>query len=451
MSLAQADVEGLLRSALQQADFRSLHDYDTGEQMGFLPSIDLALILFLPDRSPLYGNVLWSREHPQGHVAQIDPLTLQVQGIRWRRDQGEGGRWDQPEWRFVEADDLIPGLSGINFICPYPASVLKVLVGIQILRLVDSQILALDQPVSHRISGEYNRAEPQIKPLRSWLEEMLQLSDDRATFALIKQLHDLNQIQTLELDRDHPCHARRRRQDQINLLNQGFADLGLGTLQINQTRACDGSFYNRAGAGVGQIHMTAWDTARLLWLLDLEAPRPHWITPTAQPVDDQFLSPESKRYLVEDLLGKQGFHEALSTTTICGLPGVQPGIPARLPERWIQPDGSVILKDNDSIQTYSLNATPCQRSAEVIFAHKTGLTQNYGSDVGIVKGLSERGYQRHYIISFFSNLGYRYTDLAQAGDTPYAAGMERSIWYAQEIPKLAARIDDQIKQWFGER
>ncbi len=446
MALTCGDVEDLLRSALQAADFGSLHDYDYGDGIRFTPSIDLALILFPPGEAPVYGNVLLSRDQPQGHVAHIDEMTLTVQGVRWRRDQGEGGRWDQPQWSFQETDDLMLGKQGIDFISPYPASVLKLLVGVQILKLVDGEILSLDQAVEHTSYGDL-QTQTTTKTLKSWLEKMLQLSDDRATFALLKQLHDLHQIQTLESDPDIPCNQRQHRQDQINLLNQGLADLGLATLQINHTRPCDGSFYNRAGAGVGQIHMTAWDTARLLWLLDLTAPKPLWITPTSQKVNHRFLSEESKHYLVKDLIGEQGFHEALSTTTICDLPRVQPGIPALLPRRWIQSDGSVILQDNDSIQTYSRDVSSCQRAAEVTFAHKTGLTQNYGSDVGIVRGISARGYRRHYIIAFFSNLGYRYTDLAQPEDPPYASGQQRSIWYAQEIPQLAARIDQQIRRW----
>lgn len=446
MGLTHGHVADLLISALQEANFDSLHDYDRGDRIRFTPCIDLAVILFPPGDAPVYGNVLLSRDQPQGHVAHIDEVTLAVRGVRWRRDRGEGGRWDQPQWCFEQTDDLIPALEGIDFISPYPASVLKLLVGVQILKGVDAGLLALDQAITHTVHRD-GEEQTTTKPLRSWMEEMLRLSDDRATFALLKQLHDLQQIQTLEWDLDLPCEHRRHRQDQINLLNQGLADLGLTTLRIDRTRACDGSFYNRAGAGVGQIHMTAWDTARLLWLLDLTAPRPEWIAPTGQRVDDRFLSEELKRYLVADLIGEQGFHEVLSTTTICGLPGVQPGIPALLPHRWIQPDGSAILQDNDAIQTYSRNIGACQRSAEVTFAHKTGLTQNYGADAGIVKGISARGYRRHYIIAFFSNLGYRYSDLAQPADPPYASGLHRSIWYAQEIPKLAARIDRQIKRW----
>jgi hypothetical protein len=197
--------------------------------------------------------------------------------------------------------------------------------------------------------------------------------------------------------------------------------------------------------------MTSWDTARLLWLLDRDAPQPTWRAPDQNPVEVDFLSDASKRFLVEDLLSQQGFHEALSTCLICGCAGVRPGIPAYFPTRWINPDGcSVSLADNGVWQDYTGDVRPCNQAAEVIFAHKTGSTVNYGSNVGIVQGMRERGFHRHYIISFFSNLGYRYTDHAQPDDPAYAAYQQRGICYTQRIAAMAAELDRGIKQAVGD-
>lgn len=437
------DLNDLLRSCLNAVDWRAILDYEHGDHLQFLPSIDLAVILFPAEATkPIQvGHVLLARHLPQGYVPRHDPETLGVTDVRWCRDQGPEGRWDELIWTPRTWASLLPGQPGVDFISPYPASVLKLMVGVGVMQAVEQGRIDLDQDLEYK-------SIPQ--PISRWMEQMLQLSDDRATFVLIKLLHDLGVIQTQEAQPDRPCAERQQRQDQVNQLNASLACRGLLTLQLNSTRACDGSFYNQAGSGVGEIHMTAWDTARLLWLLDPDAPPPAWKTPAGDLVPP-LLSPLSQRYLVEQLLGEQGFHDVLSTTALCGRPGVQDGIPALLPPRWINPDGCrVRLQDNEEWQDYSQDVRPCNARAEVTFAHKTGLTKNYASDVGIVRGLPDRGHHRHYIIAFFSNLGYRYTDQIHPGEAKYASGQERAIWYTQRIPTLARLIDQGIKRWLGE-
>ncbi len=428
----------LLLSCLNAVDWQAVLDYERGDRLKFLPSIDLAVILFSPDlTNPIgFGHVLLARHLPQGYAPRHDPETLAVTDVRWCRDQGPEGRWDELNWTPRTWEPLLPGQTGVDFISPYPASVLKLMVGVGIMQAVEQGRISLDQDLEYKSSPQ---------PISGWMEQMLQLSDDRATFALIKLLHDLGVIQTQEARADRPCAERQRRQDRVNQLNASLACRGLLTLQLNSTRACDGSFYNQAGSGVGQIHMTAWDTARLLWLLDPDAPPPSWKTPAGDPVPP-LLTMASRHYLVDQLLGQQGFHDVLSTTALCGRLGVQEGIPARLPQRWIDPDGCrVRLQDNEEWQDYTQDVRPCNARAEVTFAHKTGLTKNYASDVGIVRGLPDRGHHRHYIIAFFSNLGYRYTDQIHPEEAKYASGQERAIWYTQRIPTLARLIDQGIK------
>src|SRR5262249_18195147 len=117
--------------------------------------------------------------------------------------------------------------------------------------------------------------------------------------------------------------------EEADRLNDLFARLGLPTLQIHETSGTTGRNWQP-----GRIHMSAWDTARLLWLVDPDAPRPTWKGPDGAPVDAGFLSVESKRLLL-GFMADQAYQDVLSTTALCGLPKTQRGIPALLPERWI--------------------------------------------------------------------------------------------------------------------
>jgi hypothetical protein len=439
---SHSDLSQLLLSAVQSARFSDIYDYQREAQIEYFPTIDLAVILFPPHHDPVCANVLFSRDFPQGYSVVLDPITYQTTGIRWRKDTGCYWQKKDPTWTFTEADDLLPGSEGINFISPYPASVFKVIVAAKILQQVEAGRLSLDQALTYAHPTQSDP--PLVKPLRQWLDSMLCWSDNVAAFLFLKQLHDLGEIQSREWDPHRPCYERTCRLELKNTLNTWMQDLGLTTLQVNQTRPCDGSFFTSSGSGVGQIHMTAWDTVRLLWLIDPAAPVVPWI-----PNQSLFLSPFSKQ-LLWDLLAQQGLHEILSTAALCGMPGVEPGIPALLPQRWLSVGGQqVIVKTDTQERRYSLDARLCQGEADVIFAHKTGLSENYGSAAGIVKGIRERGASRHYCIAFFSNLGYRYTTTQQPGDPPFASGEARGIWYPQTIPRMAAYLDQGIQKWVG--
>jgi hydroxyacylglutathione hydrolase len=128
--------------------------------------------------------------------------------------------------------------------------------------------------------------------------------------------------------------------------------------------------------------MTALDTARLLWLVE-GAPGVLWRRPDGGPVTARVLSDASRAVLAQ-LLAEQGFNVVLSTTNFCGLGYPSPGIPQRIAERWVDPgDGTVTVEG----MPYRRDVRPCNAAAEVTFAHKTGLTYNYGSDAGIVRPL----------------------------------------------------------------
>lgn len=386
------------------------------------PSVDVAVIAFQEGCDPAYANVLMSRDAPEGLVVEIDPGTLEVQGINWKKDQD--GLWNKgADWDAFVLEDLVAGTSGMRYPVPYPASLLKLMTGLKIIQLVDQGVLALDQPYTY-LGG-------QTKTIHEWMDEMIPASSNEATFAMLKLLHDLGEIVSIvpPNQQNLPCVQQTERTEIVNTTNDLLASLGLDTLQMSRTRACDGSFYNSAGSGVGWHHMTAWDTARLLWLLDTAAPEAGWLVEGA-PVDADFMSAAAKDLYVTAYLGQQGFHEVLSTTATCGIPGRVEGIPADLPDRWIAPDGSVTVGG----VPLSPNAWPCDAAAEVTFAHKTGLSLNYGSDAGIVRSLTAGG--RHYGIAFVSNLGYRYVN------TCFTSG----ICYTQKIPAMAWAIDQALEE-----
>jgi hypothetical protein len=199
--------------------------------------------------------------------------------------------------------------------------------------------------------------------------------------------------------------------------------------------------------------MTALDTARLLWLID-GAPDDYvlWQTPEGDPVTSAELSDSSRAYL-KNLLAQQGYNEALTTSNfgtyerggvIVGAPNTLPGIPSLVPDRWINPEDGTVTVDGVSygqdVRFYN------NKLAEVSFAHKTGLTYNYGSDAGIVESLPGQPY-RHYIIAYLSNLGYRYTDEVFADRTSYPyLDPVGGIAYTQRIPSLGKAIDDGIRK-----
>jgi hypothetical protein len=259
------------------------------------------------------------------------------------------------------------------------------------------------------------------------MDPMITYSDNQSTRALLRLLHE---------------------RKEVDAMNEGFRRLGLGTLQINGTNPGTGGDWQP-----GEIHMTALDTARLLWLID-GAPDDYvlWQTPEGDPVTAAELSDPSRAYL-KDLLAQQGYNEALTTANfgtyerrgvIYGAPNTLPGIPSLVPSRWINPQDGTVTVDGiaygQDVRFYN------RYIAEVSFAHKTGLTYNYGSDAGIVESLRGKPY-RHYIIAYLSNLGYRYVDdvFADRKSYPFLEPVG-GIAYTQRIPALGKAIDDGLRR-----
>ncbi len=314
-----------LQEAVQALDFPATADTLQGSQpVVLMPSIDLAVAAFRTGRAPVLANLLFSRQYPQGLIATVPSNGASATNLRFMADLQDsathsvawqpGANWTQLPWK------PFAGSGGNDVVAPYPASLVKLMVAVGVALAVDEG--RCDWPEA--------------------LSPMITASDNDATDTCVALLHRVGLL------------PRR--------LNAVFAASGLPTLQMNNTTAA-GGWRNNNGSGVGHLHMTAWDTVRLLWLLDQDAPPPPWLPANTPPL----LKPASRDRLRTELQG-QKHNEILSSGSLKHVPGWVPGLP-----------------DSPA------------------FAHKTGTTENYGSDGGIVKTPDA-----HYIVAVLSNLGTRY-------------------------------------------
>jgi beta-lactamase class A len=399
MRLAQA-LLGMVR-ALQ---FQQVGDTQspTGQVTQF-PSLDLAVVAFPTHRAPVWANVLFSRDFPQGVVAAIGGDAGAVRNIHYLADQTDAAKnslawfpdscWDDLSWK------TLAGQGETRFVAPYPASLIKLMVAVGVARVVDAG--------SHAWESDWAYA-GRHKTIAQWTESMIVASNNDATSAMVALLHAAGLIQ----DADGA---------QVNHLEHWFAALGLDTLRLANTRP-DGGWRNADGAGVGQLQMTAWDTVRLLWTLMDDVAPPPWLGARATPV----LSAQSRTRLW-GWLADQGLHEILSSTLIAGVPGWRAGIPAQLPSRWVLADGAVQIED----KRFPPDVRAANAQSTAWFAHKTGTTDNYASDAGLVTGMGSK--PRKYLIALTSSLGRRYVPHADCA----------TDW---RIPQLGAAIDAWMQQ-----
>jgi len=441
---APSNLENQVLSTMLAAHFDAVIDYGPYNEacpgqsfcpfpaltVAHMPNIDVAIIQLdsaghMLDRA----NVMLSRDYSSGLVVPLDPDAgaSSVRFIRWDIARWDGGTFsdsngkqltvkgwtDNPD--LTADDDIVPGRQNApyHFMAPYPASLFKLMVAYRVMRMVDMGLITLDTAYLYQ-PDKKDKKKDEVRPVRDWMDPMITYSDNHSARAMVKMLWDFNQIDAM--------HAE-------------FRALGLGTLQLNGTNPDTGGYW-----APGLIHMTAYDTARLLWIIAADEGFVLWHKQDGSDVTAAELSASSRAYL-KSLLGDQGFNEALATSNLCGAVNTQPGIPSLVPSRWINPADGIVTVGGIN---YGADVRPCNANATVTFAHKTGLTFNYGSDAGLVESRTGQPYRR-YIIAFLANLGYRYTDSVFATRlTLPCYDAVGPICYTQTIPALGKANDDAL-------
>ncbi|MEV5749521.1 serine hydrolase [Actinoallomurus sp. NPDC052308] len=366
------------------------------------PQLDVTVIELDENNRPVSsGTVLMSPQYPHGKVIPVDK-NFHTSDVRWRQ-------WDDAGWYTNHAQgtiDVVPGRenASTDFMLPYPASVLKLMINFGVLRLVDKGVVKLDDTYAYNptsVSSLCGGASSDT--IRNYVDASLTWSSNGASCALLKMLWD---------------HGA------VDELNQTFQDLGLETLQVKETNPANGGHWSNP------VTMSSLDTAKLLTLIN-GAPGTVWTAPNGKAVTSDVLSPSSRAFFKKEL-ADQGMNDVLSTTNWCGADYPAPGIPQVVPSRWIAADGSVTV-DGDA---YQHDVRPCNANAEVTFAHKTGLVSNSGSDAGIVRSLPGKD-GRNYIIAVFSNLGDQYQDPNRPPTAPGA----HPVAYSEKYAQLGLTID----------
>jgi hypothetical protein len=391
-----------LRQALDEQRFdEGIVDLTLGRRAA-MPNVDAAVIeLDAAGRPTAVANAILSADYPHGAAVPIGK-NLGTTKVRWRR-------WDIKAWEAgrPSSNDVVRGREDapLEFMSPYPASVVKLMVGFGVLRAVDRGQLSLDDRLSYTGTPESctARGKKLTRDIRGWFDRMITVSDNAATCVLLARLHDLQAVEPL---------------------NATFRRLGLPTLQVRGTDP-------RSGGWWLDMNMSALDTARLLLLIS-GAPGTLWRTQEGAAVTAELLSASSREYFLKTL-NQQGLNQALSTSNWCGRAYPAGGIPQRVPGRWISRTDGTVTVDG---RRYRQDVRPCNRKAEVTFAHKTGLSMEAASDVGIVRSLPGAP-DRHYIVAVFTSLGQRFADADKPADPPGTY----PVAYTEKIAELGRRID----------
>ena len=443
---AETPLETALLNAVRAEHFERVIDFGAGNEnrpvkahlslsakpIAQPPNVNVAVIqLDAQGRLVDRAYVLLSRDYPDGLIVPLNQNlgASSVRFLRWDIDRSNGGKFSSDGTRTSEkgwtnnppltaVDELVPGRTNaaIQFMAPYPASLFKSMVAFHVMRMIDAGKISLDAEYSYDIAD----ATPEPRKVRDWLDAMITVSDNHATSALLKMLHDKNEIEPL---------------------NREFRELNLPTLQINGTDPKTGRGWDTA-----KINLTAWDIARMFWLIDGGAGN-FWDDANGKPVTEKILSDASRAFL-KKTLSEQGFNDCLSTANFPGAKNVRAGIPTRVAERWINPTNGHAIVDGED---FGVDIRAANAQAEVNFAHKTGLTFNYGSDAGIVTSLPGKPF-RHYVIAIVGNLGHRYADEVFAARTNFPAFDKIGpIVYTQRIPALGKAMDDTLVKLSAEK
>lgn len=337
----------VLLDAVRAQQFERIADGTGGARLRPMPVLDLALVAFPPGTHPLWANVLFSPAYPQGVAADIGSDAGAVRNVWFDSDATPAP---------------VPPRQAV-FRAPHPGGLAALMFAVGIARCVDQRRCAWDDHFAH---------DGRRSTVGARFDEMLSQGCAAATSALVDMLHRCDAIT--------PTH---------NALEAAFDLYGLSTLRTEGTTR-DGRW-----ADVPGLCMTAWDTARLLWLADTDAPRPPWVPPGLGPP----LRPASASRL-RSALDDQALHLLLSSTALSGEPGWVAGLPARLPARWIDGEGAAHTEERH----FAPDVRAASAAASLSFAHLVGSGEDLAADAGIVRGLGARS-RTHYIVALLCSMG----------------------------------------------
>lgn len=430
-----------LAAGVRSAGFDTLVDFDhrvdgVAQPASHLPNVDVAVLELSPSGAVRgAANVLYDRDSPKGYRVAVDRRSLSASHVefhRWRQ-----ARWDeQSQWeQGPEAEDILvkPAVVDKRYMTTYPASVLKLMVGYSVLRLVDQGALRLTDRITYHDGPQgqscaYGPSNPTgadparladgaTDSLAGWFDQMITVSDNFATCVLLQEIND---------------------QQALAAANAHFRDIGLSTFRMLPSEPEVGS-----GWSSGTMTMGALDTAKLMVLVN-GGPGTLWTTDRGAKITARALSQSSRKYF-RGVLAEQSFNEVLNPVNLCGSTDAAPGIPSTVDTRWVDPDtGHVVTYDGDLSIDFGYDVRPCLADAEVRFAHKTGLTYNAGSDAGIVTAVPGEG-GRRYVVAVFSNVGNRFGDADWATADPNACEDAPYVCYPRAFGRLGKAVDDLVK------
>ncbi|MEV0398703.1 serine hydrolase [Actinoallomurus sp. NPDC050550] len=373
------------------------------------PQVDMTVIeLDKKGRPVSSGTVLMSPKYKNGVVVPVDK-NLRTTAVRYRL-------WDTDQWDANNGQgttDTVPGRENapIDYMEPYSASIVKLMVGFGIMQLVDKGAIKLSDTYAYTPTKPSDRCEgATTRTIGEYFDRMITISDNGSACTLIKVMHE---------------HGG------VDWLNQQFQDLGLDMLQLKGTDPANGDWSP-------QITMSSLDTAKLLMLIN-GVSGTAWTAPNGKPVTSDILSKSSREYFMKEL-GDQGWNNVLSTTNYCGYSYPAQGMPQRIADRWIGPDGTVTVNNDPTDGKYQYPVKPCQDAGQVTFAHKTGLTAFAAGDAGIVHSLPGQA-KRNYIIVAFSNLGWRYQDANRPNP-----GVQPAVNRTEKFAKIGRAMDEYEAQ-----
>lgn len=431
-----------LAKAVSSAGLDTLVDYDNpggngkAKPAAYLPNVDLAVIeLSATGKVVGVANVLYDRDSPNGYQVQVDPATLATKNVefsRWRLN-----RWDdQVAWAAGPAstDVTVPATNpSKRYMAAYPASVLKLMVGYSVYRLVDQGLLPLSRRQTyHEVNGltcGYGPSNPTgavpvpvadgaTDTVAGWMDQMITVSDNFATCVLLQAIHDAGALDSA---------------------NAHFAAIGLPSLRMRPSQPEVGN-----GWSSGTMSMGALDTAKLLLLVNGSSGK-LWTAPDGTAISaDSVLTPASRDGF-RTLLAEQSFNEVLNPVNLCGSSDAVQGIPSTVPQRWVDStNGHVVTYDGDLAIDFGYDTRPCQGAAQVTFAHKTGLTYNAGGDAGIVRALPGKD-GRWYVVASLTNVGNRFGDGDWAKSKPNACEGAPYVCYPRGFGRIGAAVDALVK------